>query len=49
MNDSFANVCWIRSGERSGPVKNGERTVCVTTRSLRIVPPPHAPATQPAR
>ncbi len=36
MKHSFAKVFWIRNGERSGPVKNGDRTVCVKTRSLRI-------------
>jgi hypothetical protein len=37
-------------GDRSDPVKNGERTVCVSARSLRMVPsPPQPPATQPAK
>ena len=27
MIDSFANVFWIRAGERSGPVRNVCRTV----------------------
>ena len=34
MNDSCANVFCSRLGERSGPVKNGDRIVCVRTRSL---------------
>src|SRR3954465_1103111 len=49
MNDSCANVFWRRAGERSGPVKNGERTECDSTRSLLTVPaPPQRPPTQPA-
>ena len=48
MNDSCANVFCRRLGDRSGPVKNGDRIVCVSTRSLLTVPvPPHAPPTQP--
>src|SRR5581483_11925835 len=48
-NDSCANVFWIREGDRSGPVKNGDAIVCVSTRSLLIVPAaPHLPPTQPA-
>ena len=37
-----------RDGERSGPVKNGDAIVCVSTRSLAIVPvPPAVPPTRP--
>ena len=50
MKHSLAKVFWMRKGERNGPVKNGERTVWVSTRSLLIVPPPpHLPAIQPAK
>jgi hypothetical protein len=38
MNDSCANVFCRRLGDRSGPVKNGDRIVCVSTRSLLTVP-----------
>jgi hypothetical protein len=38
MNDSFANVFWIRAGERSGPVKKIESTVRETTRAFGTVP-----------
>ena len=31
MNDSFANVFWIRDGERSGPAMNEWTPVCVTS------------------
>ena len=49
MNDSCANVFCSRDGERSGPVKNGDATACVSTRSLLTVPaPPQRPPTQPA-
>ena len=48
MNDSCANVFCSRSGDRSGPVKNGDCTLWVRTRWLAIVPvPPQRPATQP--
>src|SRR5206468_11043696 len=48
MNDSCANVFCSRLGDRSGPVKNGDRIVCDNTRSLAIVPvPPHSLPTQP--
>ncbi len=48
MNDSCANVFCSRSGDRSGPVKNGDCTLCVRTRWLAMVPvPPQRPATQP--
>ena len=33
MIDSFANVFWIRAGERSGPVMNVRRTVWLRERS----------------
>src|ERR1700678_2244817 len=50
IKHSLANVFWIRKGERKGPVKNGERTVCVSARSLLIVPPPlHEPPAHPAK
>ena len=35
MKHSCANVFCSRSGARSGPVKNGDRTRCESTRSLR--------------
>ena len=38
MKHSCANVFCRRDGERSGPVKNGELTVCVSTRALAIDP-----------
>src|SRR5215470_14792205 len=47
MNDSCANVFCRRLGERNGPVKNGDRIVCVRTRSLATVPVP--PAALPTR
>ena len=48
MKHSCANVFCRRNGERSGPVKNGDCTVCASTRSLRMVPaPPHFPLMQP--
>src|SRR5215467_4678988 len=38
----------MRNGERSGPVKNGDSTVCARTRSLRMFPAPaHLPPMQP--
>jgi hypothetical protein len=40
MKHSCANVFCKREGERSGPVKNGDRMVWVRTRSLLIVPAP---------
>src|SRR3984957_8860668 len=50
IKHSLANVFWIRKGERKGPVKNGERTVCVSARSLLMVPPPlHEPPAHPAK
>ena len=50
MKHSLAKVFWIRKGERSGPVKNGDRTVWVSARSLRMVPPPpQYPSMQPAK
>src|SRR6266850_1570167 len=42
MNDSCAKVFCRRLGDRSGPVKNGDRIVCVSTRSLATVPVPAA-------
>jgi hypothetical protein len=49
ISDSCANVFCSRLGDRSGPVKNGDRMVCETTRSLLTIPvPPQAPPTQPA-
>ena len=46
---SCANVFCSRDGDRSGPVKNGDATVCVSTRSLATVPaPPASPPTRPA-
>ena len=48
MKDSCANVFCRRLGERSGPVKNGDRTVCVSTRSLFTLPvPPQRPPAHP--
>src|SRR5260221_13924906 len=48
MNGSCAKVFCSRDGERRGPVKNGDRTVCESTRSLFTVPaPPHRAPTQP--
>ena len=38
MKLSFANVFWIRAGERSGPVKNGEDTVFAITRAFGTRP-----------
>ena len=37
MNDSFANVFWIRFGERSGPEKNGSRPEWVIIRWLLMM------------
>ena len=38
----------MRNGERSGPVKNSERTVCVSARSLWMLPlPPHCATSRP--
>src|SRR5258706_14427463 len=47
MMHSCANVFCKRDGDRNGPVKNGEATVCVRTRSLVTVPAP--PAVLPTR
>src|SRR5687767_8121715 len=48
MKHSCANVFCSRAGERSGPVKNGESTVRLSTRSLLTTPqPPHSGPTQP--
>src|SRR5689334_4111548 len=45
---SCAKVFCSRDGDRSGPVKNGDAIVCVSTRSLAIVPvPPAVPPTRP--
>ena len=38
MKHSCANVFCRRAGDRSGPVKNGDATVCVSTRALAIDP-----------
>ena len=38
MKHSFAKVFWIRAGERSGPVKNGESTVRAITRAFGTGP-----------
>src|SRR5215471_15860193 len=42
MKHSCANEFCSRAGERSGPVRNGDGTVCVRTRSLATVPVPLA-------
>ena len=48
MKDSWANVFCSRSGERSGPVKNIDFTLCVRTRWLAMLPvPPQRSPTQP--
>src|SRR6187397_163262 len=48
MNDSWAKVFCSRSGDRRGPVKNGERMLCVNPRWLVTVPvPPQRAPTQP--
>src|SRR6185369_11264456 len=48
IRHSCANVFWSLDGDRSGPVKNGEATVCVSTRSLATIPaPPAVPPTRP--
>src|SRR5690242_8972158 len=48
MNDSCANVFCSRSGDRSGPVKNTDGTVCAITRCTATVPVPDAlPPTRP--
>src|SRR4029453_12288210 len=48
ISDSCANEFCRRLGDRSGPVKNGDRIVCVRTRSLLTTPvPPQVPPTQP--
>src|SRR4051794_40485407 len=48
MNDSCANVFCSRSGDRNGPVKNGDFTLCVSTRWPAMVPvPPQRVPTQP--
>ena len=38
MKHSFANEFWIRAGERSGPVKNGESIVWAITRAFGMSP-----------
>ena len=38
MKLSLANEFWIRAGERSGPVKNGESTVFAITRAFGTRP-----------
>ena len=38
MKHSFANVFWIRAGERSGPVKNDDETVLAMTRAFGTRP-----------
>src|SRR5690242_6886362 len=49
MKHSCAKVFCSRSGERSGPVKKGDLTACINTRSLRTEPaPPHLPLMHPA-
>ncbi len=49
MKDSCANVFCSRCGERSGPVQNGETTLCKSARSDLTVPAPwSAPPTWPA-
>lgn len=46
---SCANVFCRRNGDRSGPVKNGDITACVSTRSPRMLPaPPHFPLMHPS-
>src|SRR5690242_18056381 len=45
---SCANAFCRRAGDRSGPVRNGDGTVCVNTRSLATVPVPlFFPPTRP--
>ena len=49
MKDSCANVFCRRDGDRSGPVKKNDGTVCESTRSLLTLPaPPVVPPTAPA-
>src|SRR5262245_16488996 len=49
MKHSCANEFCRRAGERSGPVRKGDGTVCVSTRSLATMPVPlFLPPTRPA-
>src|SRR5262245_1907088 len=48
MKHSCANVFCSRAGERRGPVKNGDSTVRLSTRSLLTMPqPPDSAPTVP--
>src|SRR4030095_12016950 len=47
ISDSCAKVFCRRDGERSGPVKNGDATVWVRTRSLATTPAPPAVPPRP--